>query len=151
MELDFSRVDAPVRIRIVIVDHNNHVGRALFHVNWQVWLRRVSWLEGWGRGGEEWRWEACGSFAGFQVLFGKLLARFMDEDAQKIYHAQQGEIKYKADAIAQQPTGDGQDGEYYVEGPCKEEVDRVEDVVEEIVDRGGVGKEAFEHVELAGV
>ena len=75
----------------------------------------------------------------------------MDEDAQKIYHAQQGEIKYKADAIAQQPRGDGHYGEYYVEGPCKEEVDRIEDVVEEIVDRGGVGKEVFEHVELAGV
>ena len=94
MELDFSRVDAPVRIRVVIVDHNNHVARALFHVNWQVWLRRVSWLEGWGgggkgrgRGGEEWRWEACWSLAGFQVLLGKLLAHFMDEDAEKIYHA----------------------------------------------------------------
>ena len=151
MELDFSRVDAPFRIRVVIVDHHNHVGGALFHVNWRVWLRRVSWLEGWGGGGEEWRWEACWSLAGFQVLLGKLLAHFMDEDAQKIYHAQQGEIKYKAGAIAQQPTGDGQYGEYYVEGPCKEEVDRVEDVVEEIVDRGGVGKEVFEHVELAGV
>ena len=75
----------------------------------------------------------------------------MDEDAQKIYHAYQGDIKYKADAIAQQPTGDGQDGEYYVEGPFKEEVDRVEDEVEEIEDWGGVGKKVFEHVELAGV
>ena len=75
----------------------------------------------------------------------------MDEDAQKIYHAYQGDIKYKADAIAQQPRGDGHYGDYYVEGPCKEEVDRIEDVVEEIVDRGGVGKEVFEHDELAGV
>ena len=80
MELDFSRVDALVRIRVVIVDHNNHVGRALFHVNWRFWPRRVSWLEGWGGGGK-------GSLAGFQVLLGKLLAHFMDEDAQKIYHA----------------------------------------------------------------
>ena len=87
MELDFSRVDALVRIRVVIVDHNNHVGRALFHGNWRVWSRRVSWLEGRGGGGEEQRWEACWSIYGFQVLFGKLLAHFMDEDAQKIYHA----------------------------------------------------------------
>ena len=73
------------------------------------------------------------------------LAHFMDGYESEICHAEQGEKKDDAEAVAEEAAGDGEESEDCVNDPCKEVVDGVEEVVEEVVDGGGGGEEVFKH------
>ena len=73
------------------------------------------------------------------------LAHFMDGYESEICHAEQGDKKDYAEAVAEEAAGDGEESKDCVDDPCKEVVDGVEEVVEEVVDGGGGGEEVFKH------
>ena len=69
----------------------------------------------------------------------------MDGDDSKIWHAKKGDTQDYAEAEANEAAGDGEESKDCVDDPCKEVVDGVEEVVEEVVDGGGGGEEIFKH------